>query len=34
MNESVHMNKQYDIPPRIYLIHKITIGLKFMADIN
>ena len=27
-------NIQHDLPPRIYVLHKITIALKFMSYIN
>ena len=27
-------NNQYDLTPRIYVLHKITIALKFMSYIN
>ena len=32
---SVHIkNNQHDLTPRIYVLHKITIALKFMSYIN
>ena len=31
---NAYSNKQHDLTPRIYFLHKITIALKFISYIN